>query len=156
MPFCSSCGTDVGTGVKFCPNCGAAPDGPAPSTEASAPPSTSSAPAPSAIPNENMMGAVAYVTIIPAILFLVIEPYNKNSYIRFHSFQCLFFAVAAFVVNIVSGLLGLIPFVGWIIAIFIPLGLVLVWAFLVFKAFSGERFKLPAIGDLAEKQAASV
>jgi len=113
------------------------------------------APSPSAIPNENMMGALAYFTIIPPILFLVMEPYNKNSFIRFHSFQCLFFAAAAFVVNIVSTIFGMIPFIGWMIALFVPLGLVLVWALVAFKAFSGERFKLPVIGDLAEKQASA-
>ena len=155
MPFCSSCGTDVGTGVKFCPKCGTASDGSAANPQAAAPPSAMAAPSPSAIPNENMMGALAYFTIIPPILFLVMEPYNKNSFIRFHSFQCLFFAAAAFVVNIVSTIFGMIPFIGWMIALFVPLGLVLVWALVAFKAFSGERFKLPVIGDLAEKQASA-
>jgi len=34
---------------------------------------------------------VAYITIIPAIIFLVMEPYNKNKFVRFHAFQSLFF-----------------------------------------------------------------
>ena len=34
--------------------------------------------------SDNAAGALAYVTIIPAIIFLVVEPYNKNSFIRFH------------------------------------------------------------------------
>ena len=40
--------------------------------------------------SDNAAGALAYVTIIPAIIFLVMEPYNKNRFIRFHSWQCLF------------------------------------------------------------------
>ena len=155
MPFCSSCGTDVGTGVKFCPKCGTASDGSAANPQAAAPPSAMAAPAAGAPPNDNMMGALAYLTIIPPIIFLVMEPYSKNSFIRFHSFQSIFFLVAAVVVSIFSSIIGMIPFVGWIIAMFVPLGLVLVWALAVFKAFSGERFKLPVIGDLAEKQAAA-
>ncbi len=37
--------------------------------------------------SDNAAGALAYVTIIPAIIFLIVEPYNKNSYIRFHAWQ---------------------------------------------------------------------
>jgi hypothetical protein len=40
-------------------------------------------------------GMLAYFTIIPAIIFLLIEPYNRNRFVRFHSFQCLFVAVSA-------------------------------------------------------------
>lgn len=155
MPFCSSCGTDVGTGVKFCPKCGTASDGSTANPQSATPPGAMAAPAPSAIPNVNMMGALAYFTIIPAIIFLVMEPYSKNSFIKFHSFQSIFFLVAAIVVSICSSIIGMIPFVGWLIALFVPLGLLLVWALLVFKAFSGERFKLPVIGDFAEQQASA-
>ena len=28
--------------------------------------------------SDNTAGALAYITIIPAIIFLVMEPYNKN------------------------------------------------------------------------------
>ena len=37
--------------------------------------------------SDNAAGALAYVTFIPAIIFLIVEPYNKNSYIKFHSWQ---------------------------------------------------------------------
>ena len=65
---------------------------------------------------ENMAGMLAYFTIIPAIIFLLIEPYNRNRFVRFHSFQCLFTAVALIVVDIalaiVSSILHFIPFLG--------------------------------------------
>jgi len=102
-----------------------------------------------------MMGALAYVTIIPAIIFLVIEPYNKNPFVRFHAFQCLFFAGAMIALNIANMVLGMVPFIGFLTivsSILIFFGGVAVWALLVFKAYSGEKFKLPVIGDLAEKQ----
>ena len=37
---------------------------------------------------ENIAGALAYLTFIPAIAFLVLDPYNKNRFARFHSVQC--------------------------------------------------------------------
>lgn len=118
--------------------------------------STAAAPAPSAGAGglaDNMAGALAYVTIIPAILFLVMEPYNRNRFIRFHAFQCLFTAVAFMAIGIV---LNFIPVLGWIVALFMPLiGLVL-WVLLVVMAYQGKKFKLPVIGDLAEKQADAV
>ncbi len=43
---------------------------------------------------------LAYVTIIPAIIFLVLEPYNKNRFIRFHSFQSIFFCVALIALSV--------------------------------------------------------
>ena len=115
---------------------------------------TAAAPAPSAGGlTDNVAGALAYVTIIPAILFLVMEPYNRNKFIRFHAFQCLFTALGFFALGIV---LNFIPILGWIVALFMPLiGLVL-WILLVVKAYQGQKFKLPVIGDMAEKQADAV
>jgi uncharacterized membrane protein len=39
---------------------------------------------------DNVAGMLAYITIIPAIVFLVMEPYNRNRFIRFHSWQSIF------------------------------------------------------------------
>ena len=33
------------------------------------------------------MGALAYVTLVPAIIFLIIEPYKNIKFVRFHAFQ---------------------------------------------------------------------
>ena len=43
---------------------------------------------------------IAYLTFIPAIIFLIVAPYNKNSYVRFHSWQSIFLGVAAIVIEI--------------------------------------------------------
>ena len=112
---------------------------------------------------ENVAGMLAYFTIIPAIIFLLIEPYNRNRFVRFHSFQCLFTAVALIVVDIalaiVSSILHLIPFLGWIVAAILwplyGLATLALWLLLVIKAYQHEMFKLPFVGDLAEKQAGS-
>lgn len=97
----------------------------------------------------NIAAALAYVWFV-AILWLVLEPYSKDRFIRFHSFQALAFGVVAFVINVI---LGFIPILGFLVSIPLDIVLVLIWAFCIFKAFSREWFKLPAIGDWAMQQA---
>jgi uncharacterized membrane protein len=80
---------------------------------------------------------LAYVTIIPAIVFLVLEPYNKRRFIRFHSFQCIFFAIAWTVLWIGLGIIGHIPILGWATILLWPLiglGGLVIWVILVLKA----------------------
>ena len=99
---------------------------------------------------------LAYVTIIPAIIFLVIEPYNKSRFIRFHAFQSIFFAIAWTALWVVLSFVVHIPFLGWLTILIWPLiglaGLV-IWVVLLLKANQGQMWKLPLIGDMAEKQA---
>ena len=102
--------------------------------------------------SDNAAGALAYVTIIPAIIFLIVEPFNKNSYVRFHSWQSIFLSIAAIAANVV---LTVIPIVGWILIPFVGLGFLVIWVIVLIKALNGQRFKLPFIGNLAEKQAGS-
>ncbi len=145
MAFCSKCGAQIADGTAFCGSCGAAQAG----TGAAA---SSAPPAPSSTVGgmeSNITAALAYLWIT-AIIWLVIEPYNKDRFIRFHSFQALAFGVVSFVIQIA---LSLIPFIGWLIAIPLSLLILLVWVFCLFKAFSKEWFKLPIIGDWALKQA---
>jgi uncharacterized membrane protein len=107
--------------------------------------------------SENAAGGLAYITIIPAIIFLVAEPYNKSSYIRFHSWQCLFMALAWFVIDVAVMIFG--SFLSFFRLLtfglypLISLAMLILWIMVLIKAFNGERFKLPFIGDLAEKQA---
>ena len=99
---------------------------------------------------------LAYVTIIPAIIFLVVEPYNKSRFIRFHSFQCIFFCVALIAIQIGLSILAFVPFMGLItipLHLLVGLGALALWIVLLLKANQGQMFKLPVIGDLAEKQA---
>jgi uncharacterized membrane protein len=145
MAFCPNCGTQMADGAA-CPKC------------AGAAPSAGATTAGGGL-TDNMAGALAYVTIIPAIVFLVLEPYNKKRFIRFHSFQCIFFAVSWTVLWIVLAIIGHIPILGWATVLLWPLislaGLI-IWVILVLKAYQGQTFKLPVIGDMAEKQANAV
>lgn len=108
----------------------------------------------------NIAAVLGYFFWPLAIVWLVIEPYNRERFIRFHSFQALGFAVAMIVLSIVvtvlSVVLAMVPYVGLIVIILWPLfGLAIlgVWLFLMYKSYNNEKYKLPVIGDFAEKQA---
>ena len=105
-------------------------------------------------------GALAYLTIIPAIIFLLVEPYNKSSFIRFHSFQCIFLCCAAIVLDIGFGIVLAIvtmmmplAFFGVFLWPIVNLFWLAVVVLCMVNAYQGKRFKLPIIGDLAAKQA---
>jgi uncharacterized membrane protein len=151
MAFCTSCGAQIPAGAAACPACSQA-----------AAPSSTVAPAGATVQagggglTDNLAGALAYVTVIPAIVFLVLEPYNRNKFIKFHSFQCIFFAVAWTALWIVLNIVAHIPLLGWLTVLVWPLvGLAgfVIWLVLVLKAYQGQMWKLPVIGDMAEKQA---
>ena len=152
MAFCPNCGTQITEGATVCPKCGTALS--STGTISSAGTTTAGGGL-----SDNMAGALAYVTIIPAIVFLVLDPYYKKRFIRFHSFQCIFFAVAWTALWIILAFIGHIPVLGWATLLLWPLislaGLI-IWIILVVKAYQGQTFKLPVIGDMAEKQANTV
>src|SRR5271156_1641102 len=105
MAFCTVCGAQTPDGSSVCPACGR-----------SGAPAVRPAQAAAGGLTDNVAGMLAYVTIIPAIIFLVIEPYNKSRFIRFHSWQNLFLHLAAVVLwiglFIVSIVFAFIPVLG--------------------------------------------
>jgi uncharacterized membrane protein len=109
--------------------------------------------------SDNAAGAIAYLTFIPALIFLLMEPYNKSAYVRFHAWQSILLTVAAVVIDIVLGiamgvLLFVIPFfLHLMLWRLIELAWLIVWLLCVFSAAQGKRFKLPFIGGFAEQQA---
>ena len=108
--------------------------------------------------SDNAAGALAYVTIIPAIVFLLVEPYNRNSFVRFHSWQSIMLAIAWFVVEVGLIVLGRIPGIGLVdlfIGPLVGLAFFVLWIIVLIQAFTGKWFKIPILGDLAEKQANS-
>lgn len=111
---------------------------------------------------ENVASALCYsLGLLTGILFLVLEPYNKNRLIRFHAFQSIFAHIASFFLfiglMIVMTFLHFIPILGTILALMmypiVGLGFFILWLMLMYKAYNRERWVLPIIGPLAEKQA---
>ncbi len=101
------------------------------------------------------------MTFVPAIVFVLREPYRGNRFVRFHSVQCLLLwatgALVALALKVASMLLFVIPIVGplftvLVLAIF-GLGAAAVWMVLVVKALQGEMFKLPLLGNYSEQNA---
>jgi uncharacterized membrane protein len=147
MAFCSGCGAQLPDGAVACPACGRA--------VGSAPVAATPVAAGGGL-TDNVAGMLAYVTIVPAIIFLVMEPYNKSRFVRFHSFQNIFFCVAWIVIWIALSFISMVPVLGWMTLLIWPLlglGGLILWIILLIKANQGQMFKLPIIGDLAEKQA---
>ena len=141
MAFCPTCGTQVADGAS-CPKC------------AGSAASRAGAPAAAGL-TDNVAGALAYL-FIPAIVFLALEPYNRNRFIRFHSFQSLFVCAALFAAGIGLSILTFIPFLGLItipLHFLLGIGSLVLWIILLLKAYQGQMFKLPVIGDMAEQQA---
>ncbi|MFZ1944209.1 MAG: DUF4870 domain-containing protein [Acidobacteriaceae bacterium] len=140
---CAKCNAAINAGDVVCANCGATVVS---SSEGAA---VAAVPASAGLSN-NAAAALSYVTFIPAIIFLVMEPYNKVAYIRFHAFQCIGLSIAAIAAHIIA---MLIPVIGWVLAPFISLAFLIIWIIAILKASKGEWFKIPLIGPFAEKQA---
>lgn len=122
---------------------------PNPNPAAPPPPPPAAPPPSSAGLENNVAAALAYLPIV-AIIWLVLEPYSKDKFIRFHAIQSLALAVATFAVSVV---LSFIPILGWILLLFLPLGIFVLAVICAVKAYQKEKFKLPWLGDFSEKQA---
>ena len=152
MAFCNVCGTQIADGTTSCAACAG---------RVAAAPAAPQATASGAGMADNVAGMLAYITIIPAIIFLVMEPYNKNRFVRFHSFQNIFFAVALIICwiafTILAMVLAFIPILGHLVIgllwFVVAIGSFVVWIIMLLKANQGAMWKLPVIGDMAEKQA---
>jgi uncharacterized membrane protein len=108
--------------------------------------------------SDNLIAALAYA-VIPAIIFVLIQPMKRNRFVRFHSFQAIFLAVSTLVIalgmRLVYSVLTLIPVAGYLLAVLVVavavLAWITIWLVALVKALQGESFHLPVIGSLAER-----
>ena len=113
--------------------------------------------------SSNVAGLLTYILgFITGIIFLVIEPYKNDRFVRFHAFQSIFFNVALIVFwiayTIVASILGFVSLgilavVMGLVGLLISLAILAYWIFLMYKAYNNELYRIPFIGDLAAKQA---
>lgn len=147
---CANCGVDVIEGSAFCASCGKP-------TLASQPAAAMTVSTSSLQPN--VAGFLCYVAgFVTGIFFLIVDPYKQNPFVRFHAFQSIFLSVAWTALYLIFGVaFAILPGALWSVSLMLnsllSIAIFLVWLFLMYKAYSNERFKLPVIGDLAERQA---
>jgi uncharacterized membrane protein len=155
MAFCTACGTPLNETAAYCVSCGAAAkrdsaagaDPAAGSPAGGAPAGHQPAAATPAI-SQNLAGMLCYI-FLAGIIFLLVEPYNRNRFIRFHAFQSILFTIAWIVLHGVV----IIPFLGWVLWPVLELAFLISWIVLLIKAYQGVMFKLPVIGEFAEQHA---
>lgn len=119
---------------------------------------------------ENIAGVLCYLVIwITGIIFFLVE--KKNKTVRFHAMQSILTFLPLSIVALILGFVGApsvsygrsyygipvattynpgIPalvYISWAIYVVI----FILWLILIIKAYQGEKFKLPIIGDIAEK-----
>lgn len=102
--------------------------------------------------NENLLGAVSYLLgFITGIVILLVEKQSK--FVRFHAMQSTILFGGIFIINIA---LGFIPILGWLVGLLLSLVAFILWIVLMWKAFQGEMYKVPYVGEMAEKQLAKM
>lgn len=142
MAVCSNCGAN-GSG-RYCPSCGSA---------------LSKTAAPPAILPNHTAGALAYILgPVTGVLFLTLEPYNRNSEVRFHAWQSLLFGTSVFLIFLAGPLLSFVlPWALLAIIGFAELAVLMLclvaWLALMYKAYVGDRWVLPIIGPIASRNA---
>ena len=97
----------------------------------------------------NIAAALSYlVGFVTGIIFLVVE--KENRFVRFHAMQSTILFAGIVAIDI---LLQLVPILGALVVIFvvIPASAIL-WLLLMFKAYQGEEFRLPLVGDVAAER----
>jgi uncharacterized membrane protein len=99
----------------------------------------------------NVAGLLCYLFgWVTGLIFLFMEKDSK--FVRFHAIQSIIVFGAISIAQFILWILFLIPFLGWIIGFLVWIGTVILWVFLMYKAYQGEKYKLPIAGNIAEKQ----
>jgi uncharacterized membrane protein len=169
MSSCQSCGAVLATDTRFCQSCGSPTeikeDVSRTLVEGTADVAVMSPPAeagPKTI-DTNVVGALSYLAgFLTGIIFLVVDPYKSNSFVRFHAFQSIFFNVAwiafwiiwvilsAVLTPLTAGIFGLIALPLMMVFTLAGFG---IWIFLMYQAYQQKLFKLPIVGKFAAEQA---
>jgi uncharacterized membrane protein len=149
--FCPRCGRPIHEGTSFAPD-------PEELVEAASPEELEEEKKrdfPPVEPSDRFVGALAYLTFIPALVFIFLKQFQQRKFVRFHAFQSVFFW-GVVIVLLAAGFFT--ASFGWLIlwllvGALVLLALFFTWALLSIKALQGEYFELPWLGALAEQQA---
>jgi len=146
VAFCKSCGQDIGA-ASFCPKCGA-------SQTAVASPAVAPVASPTEGLQENVAGLLCYVLgWLTGLVFLLID---KRPFVRFHAVQAIGLNISVVVVYLaVAFSFVMLHFLhlGFLALAIYPvlwLLVLIVWVFMMYKAYQHEKYSLPIIGNIAE------
>lgn len=96
---------------------------------------------------ENIEALLCYLfTWITGIIFFLLE--KKSKFVKFHAMQSI---ITFLGLTIISLIFGWIPIIGWAITGLIGLISLILWIILMIEAYRGEKYKLPLVGEIAEK-----
>lgn len=104
----------------------------------------------------NPIAAATYLGFfVTGIIFLYVEPYNQDNFIRFHARQSIGFTVAWFAVYIVlSVFIAVMPHpIAAILSLvegLVDIGFAVMWVILMYKAYNGERYRIPELADIID------
>ena len=149
MPYCSQCGAQVGERTAFCGKCGARQ--PVSARPASNPFAGITS------RNASLLCYIPFVGWIPAIVILASARFKHDRTVRFHAFQGLYIFVAWLIVDWAVGpFFSFMPGVAMRIGITTILKLVVfgTWIFMVIRTAQNEMYRLPLLGELAERSIA--
>ena len=135
--------------MRYCGQCGARTD------QASSAAAGESQPEEGAGPGgfeENHLGLLAYLTPVPALALLIIEPYSRNGFVRFHSYQCLLLTLASIVLGALTWTLSFVSLKG-LLSNLMHLLVVAGWVWAAYMASQGRQWQVPIIGELARRKA---
>ena len=112
-------------------------------------------------PQSHVIAALSYLLgFITGLIFLYVEPYNQDEFVRFHARQSIGFSVAWFAINVIVGVfIAVLPqFLSVILSFLldiINIALAVYWIFLMYKAYIGERYRIPELADVVDSIAGS-
>ncbi len=96
----------------------------------------------------NLAAVLSYLLgIISGLIFYILE--KENKYVKFHAMQSILVSAFLFILSTIL----VITVVGVFLVPIVQLVGFILWILLMVKAYQGEYFKLPFLGDIAEKNA---
>ena len=157
MSFCSGCGNELSDGAAFCSKCGRAVGSIADAPFGTASPAVTPQAAAGSGLEENVAALLSYALgWLTGLIFFLID---KRPYVRFHAMQSIITFGALHVLQIIlitggifGGMTGGYMFWG-MAALFYSafyLFIVVTWVLCMVKAYQGQCFKLPVVGNIAE------
>jgi uncharacterized membrane protein len=107
-------------------------------------------------PQSKPIAALTYLLgFVTGVIFLYLEPYSQDDFVRFHARQSIIFSIACFAVNVIlSVFVAILPgALGGLLAglqRLVDIAFAIFWLFLMYKAYSGERYRIPELADWAD------